>query len=73
MENKFEDLNVYINEKLINQDAKLKKICSSLLEEVKIETIKEVIKLRLKSTNQKRLCSKNKLKNSIETQLNMKN
>ena len=27
MENKFEDLKVYINEKLINQDAKLKKIC----------------------------------------------
>ena len=42
MENKFEDLKVYINQKLINQDAKLKEICSSLLEEVKTEIKKEV-------------------------------
>ena len=37
MESKFEELKVYINEKLITQDAKLKEICSSLLEEVKTE------------------------------------
>ena len=42
MENKFEDLKVYINQKLINQDAKLKEICFSLLEEVKTEIKKEV-------------------------------
>ena len=42
MENKFEDLKVYVNEKLITQDAKLKEICSSLLEEVKEETMKKV-------------------------------
>ena len=42
IENKFEDLKVYINEKLINQDAKLKEICSSLLEELKTEIMKEV-------------------------------
>ena len=35
MENKFEDLKVYINEKLINQDEKLKEICSSVSEEKK--------------------------------------
>ena len=34
IENKFEDLKVYVNEKLINQNAKLKEICSLLLEEV---------------------------------------
>ena len=42
MENKFEDLKVYINEKLLNQDAKLKEICYSLLEEVKTEKMEEV-------------------------------
>ena len=42
MENKFEELKVYINEKLINQDAKLKEMCSSLLEEVKTRIMKEV-------------------------------
>ena len=42
MEHKFEDLKVYINQKLIIQDAKLKEICSSLLEEVKTEIRKEV-------------------------------
>ena len=40
MENKFEE--DYINEKVINQDAKFKEICSSLLEEVKTEIVKEV-------------------------------
>ena len=35
MEQKFQDLKVYITEKLINEDVKLKEICSSLLEEVK--------------------------------------
>ena len=42
MENKFEELKVYINEKLINQDVKLKEMCSSLLEEVKTKIMKEV-------------------------------
>ena len=35
MVNEFEDSKVYINEKLINQDEKLKETWSSLLEEVK--------------------------------------
>ena len=39
MENKSEDLKVYINEKLINQDMKLKEKCSLLLEEVKIHIV----------------------------------
>ena len=42
MENKFEDLKVYINKKLTTQVAKLKKKCSSLLEEVETEIMKEV-------------------------------
>ena len=42
MENRFEDLKVYINEKLINQDEKLKEICSSVSEEKKTEIMKEV-------------------------------
>ena len=42
MENKFEDLKVYINENLINQDDKLKEICSSVSEEKKTEIMKEV-------------------------------
>ena len=51
---------------MINQDAKLKEICSSLLEEVKTEIRKEVKihKLRLKSSTQTKLCLKSKLKNS---------
>ena len=32
----------YINKKVINQDPKFKEICSSLLEEVKTEIVKEV-------------------------------
>ena len=42
IENNFENLKVYINEKLINQNAKLKKICSSLLEEFKTKIMQEV-------------------------------
>ena len=42
MENKSEDLKVYINEKLINQGTKLKETCSLLLEEVNIEKMKKV-------------------------------
>ena len=42
MENKFEDLKVYINKKLTTQVVKLKKKCSSLLEEVETEIMKEV-------------------------------
>ena len=41
MENKFEDLNIIINERWINQDGKLKEICSLPLEEIKIEVMKK--------------------------------
>lgn len=42
MENKIEELKEYINEKLITQDTKLKELCSSLLEQVKTEIMKEI-------------------------------
>ena len=42
MDSKFEELKDYINEKLITQDAKLKEICSSLLEDVRTEIMTEV-------------------------------
>ena len=66
MESKIEDQKVYINEKLLNQDAKLKDICYSLLEEVKTEKMEEVkiIKLRSISSNHTGLSFKNKSKNS---------
>ena len=51
MENKFEELKVYINEKLINQDVKLKEMCSSLLEEVKTKIIRKSKFIKLRKSN----------------------
>ena len=42
IESKIEELKEYINEKLITQDEKLKELCSTLLENVKSEIMKEV-------------------------------
>ena len=75
--NKFEDLKFYINDKLINQDANLKEICSLLLEGVKTEIMKEVkihkVKIEKHQSDKamlqkqieefKSLCTKNKDKN----------
>lgn len=65
MDNKTEELKDYIFDKYINQDAKLKEICSSLLEvknkitkKVEIYDFKRVL---FKSLSPTRLCLKNKL------------
>lgn len=65
MDNKTEELKDYIFDKFINQDAKLKEICSSLLEvknkitkKVEIYDFKRVL---FKSLSPTRLCLKKKL------------
>ena len=65
MENKIEELKDYIFDKFINQDAKLKEICSSLLE-VKNKIMKKVEiydfkRVLFKSLSPTRLCLKKKL------------
>lgn len=67
MENKSEDLKVYTNEKLINQDMKLKEKCSLLLEEVKIHIVEtESDKAMLQKPVEKDETSKDVLKKLLQ-------